>query len=231
MNARSQRLSMVAGIVFVILFVVGLNMTFGAQPDLSDISDPGEAGSKVLAAAADSGKRHVVIIGSYLLVVSAMALLWFVVGLRARIAAAVGRESLVPALVGAFGTAAALSVLFGGATGALLPGTISLGGEPVPADGDAARLIAELGIPFLMIAFGVTVACFIVVVSVVALAGVAVPRWLGYAGFVAAIAGLLAVMFLPLFVVMLWFLAVAIVGLRDRSHARTSSAAAAPAPA
>ncbi len=216
MNARSQRWAMIAGLVFIPLFVVGVFTYFDGQPDFDGSKDsPDVIASKVHAAVSSSSDRHEVLIGAYLLVLASFALIWFVQGLRSRLSATAEPGELAPALTSVFGTLAAAALSLGAVLGATIAGSVEFGDEPVPglAQSDATRLITELGIPCIFVVFGLAMSAMVAVVSVSAVRRRGFPQWVGYVGVLGVLGGIFTVIFLPAVFLLLWVLIVSVVGL------------------
>ncbi|HVV29943.1 MAG TPA: hypothetical protein VHC41_03620 [Mycobacteriales bacterium] len=230
MNVRAQRWAMLAGVAFAILLFVGVNLMFSGLPDFGSKDSASTIARKVHDSAADSGKRKQVVAGAYLLVLAGLALLWFAQGLRSRLATGTGRGGYAGGLITGFGTFAGVALAAGGALSANVAGGIEFGDDPVPAQtsADASRMMQEVGVSLVLLVFGLAVAAMIAVVTVAVLQGAALPRWLGYAGWLAVLGGIFGVVFLPLALVALWALIVGILGAvnsRVQTHAPTVAAA------
>ncbi len=214
MTEKFVRWANAAGIAFVVLFVVGTLMTFGPQPTFKKHDTPATVAKKVFDVYNSGGKRAQMVIGAYLLVLSALALIWFVTGLRARMVAAGLPDGGSPRVV--FGLAVLGSAVI--VTSALALATVSgsyvFGSEPLPSNADAIRVISDLGTAIMLVGFGLAAAALILVVTMASWRGALLPRWLTFAGILGVLGGIFAVIFLPLALVALWFLAVAIVGMR-----------------
>jgi len=159
-----------------------------------------------------SGDRAGQIIGAYLLVLSALALLWFVVGLRGRLVA-IGAEGQAR-LISRFAGVAASSLVVAALASATVAGSYVFGNQPLPTNADAINVIDNFDAALLAVGFGLPIAALIATVTVAAWRTALLPRWLTYGGVIAVLGGVLGVIFLPLVLVMIWFLGVAIVGLR-----------------
>ncbi|MGH3745585.1 MAG: hypothetical protein ACRDTP_12065 [Mycobacteriales bacterium] len=220
MNARAQRWPMVAGMAFGVLTVVGIFTQFSGLPDYDGDKDSDTAiAQKVHSALASSGDRMAVIVGAYVLFVAAVALICFALGLRGRLLAHAPDRTVAASLVGGAGLLGGIALAFGGALNALVPGAIAFGGDPVPAasSADSIRFLTQLGTPMLLLVFPLAMAVLAAAVSVCALQGVGLPRWLGYAGWLAVLGGVFGTLFLPIGLVVLWALVVGALGLRADS--------------
>lgn len=217
MNVRALRWPMAAGIVFAVLTVVGTITQFSGLPNYDGSKDSDAViAQKVHDALAASGHRMAVLVGAYLLFVAAVALIWFALGLRGRLLAHAPDRTGAAWLVGGSGVLAGVALAFGGALNATVPGAIAFGGEPVPAEAsaDALRFLTQLGTPLLLLVFPLAMAVLAATLSVCALQGAGLPRWLGYAGWLAVLGGVFGILFLPIGLVLLWAIAVGVVGLR-----------------
>jgi hypothetical protein len=209
---RFQRYADAAGIGFVVLFVVGVIVGFSAGPDIKKHDTPSDVARKIFHVYQSSGHRSAIIIGAYLMVLSAFALVWFASGLRARMAANDG-DGPGRVVFGLAITGAAVIITSALAL-ATVAGSFTFGNEPLPTNPDAIRVINDFGTAILLVGFGLAMAALVATVTVTDWHGDMLPKWLARAGILAILGGLLGVMFIPLVLVMAWFLAVAAIGLR-----------------
>jgi hypothetical protein len=215
MSAATKRGANVAGIVFVVVYVVGVLMALDA-PDVGGLSSA-QADQKILTYLSTTNHRVEHVVGAYLLVVAAVAFVWFCLGLRARFEALAPGDATAGRLVAALSAVGATLMIAAGMTSAVVAGDVSGGGNPLPVDGDAARVVMSPTYPLLFVAFALIAAALIATASVVTLRSGALPRWLGYTGWLAVLGGIVSVAFIPFALPLLWFLAVAIVGLTTRT--------------
>jgi hypothetical protein len=110
--------------------------------------------------------------------------------------------------------------------GAAIAGSHLFGNEPLPASGDTIRAISQLFFPLLFVVFGLVSSCLSGTIATCARRGDRAPRWLVWAGWVGSIASLAGVVFFPFILVLLWYLALAIVGFNRAGRRGTSGAAA-----
>jgi hypothetical protein len=209
MTAAQQRRAMVAGMAFVVLFLAGVFVTFGNTPEIKSSDTAARASAKWVLEMSSSSHRVGLIIAAYLLIVGAIAFVWFCNGLRERLAASPAIGRLISGLsvlgAGAIGVAA----LIGGAG---IAGAVEFGESPLPLNGEAIRITTELFFPFLFVVFGLVSAALIATATVSATRTAALPRWLIYGGWLGVLGSIFGVIFFPLALPLLWFLAVAIVG-------------------
>jgi hypothetical protein len=212
---------MAAGIVFVVLFLVGILLSIGNTPDIKDGDSDAVAATKYVNELASSANRAHLVVAGYVLVVAAIAFVWFTNALRAVIT-----SPTTARLVSSLGIFGAMAITAGAMISITPAGIVSLGNEP-QYDGHITRALVDLLVPFVLIAFGLVSAAIAGIVAFDVTRSRALPRWVGYAGWVGALGGLFAVEFTPFALTLLWFLVLAITGL-VRPPA-TASASATPA--
>jgi hypothetical protein len=212
MKPAELRPAMAAGIAFVVFFVVGIFTSFGHSPDIKSSDSDAVAAGKYVTKLSDSGARTGILVGAYLLVIAAILFVWFSRGLGELF-----ESPFTGRIVGGLGVLGAAAIAAGAMAIAVVAGMVSFGGEPVPKDGDTIRVPMGMAFPFLFVVLGLVSAA---IAATVALRATALPTWLRYAGALAVLGGIFAVIFLPMGVVMLWFLAVAIFGLARPVAAR-----------
>jgi hypothetical protein len=200
---------MYAGIGFVVLFVAGVILTFSNTPEIKKSDTAATAAQKWLAELSTSGHRAGIIVGAYALILSAIAFVWFCNGLRASLGLNPGTGRALSGLsvlgAGAIGVAA----LFGGAA---VAGAVEFGETPLPS-GESIRTGAESFFPLVFVFFGLVSAAIIVTIIVSATGAGWLPRWLALAGWLGALGSIIGVIFFPFILPLLWYLAVAIVGI------------------
>lgn len=197
-----------AGIAFVVLLVVGVLIAFGNSPNIKSHDSDAVTAAKYVAKLSKSSNRTGILVGAYMMILAALAFVWFTQGLRTRLSSvAAGR------LVGAFGIVGAAGVAASAMVLADVAGAVSFGHEKVPADGDTIRVVMDLGFPFVAVVWGLASAALIAVIAVAGSAGSGLPAWISYAGWLGVLGAIFAVIFLPILLPLLWFLIVAIYGL------------------
>lgn len=224
MSIASKRASSAAGIVFVALFVIGTFMSLDT-PDVSNLSS-GVADQKTLHYLSTSSHRIEHVIGAYLLIVGGVLFVWFCLGLRARLEMAAPGNQTAGRLIALLAAVGAVLMTMAGMTSAVVAGAVSAGSEPLPANGSAARVVMDMTFPLLCVAFALMAAALIATVCVVGRGAGVLPSWLIYTGWLAVLGCIFGIIFLPMVLPMLWFLAVAIAGV---ASAGTASTGAAPA--
>jgi hypothetical protein len=93
---------------------------------------------------------------------------------------------------------------------------VTFGDEPVPQDGDVIRALNDMTFPFLFVAFGLTAAA---VLAALAVRSRVLPAWLRYTAWLGVLGGILAVIFTPMVLPLLWCLIVAILVLARPARA------------
>lgn len=209
MSTGELRRSMIAGIVFVVLFVFGTFASLG--PNIKKDDTPSGAASKYLDYVSTHGHRAGLIVGAYALILAGIAFIWFTQGIRRW-----GGETIVGGFVGALGVLAAGAMAAAGMTTAVVAGAVSLGNTPGPSSsgGEAVRWVMSMSYPFLFVVVGLVSAAMIGAIALGGSRAGVIPKWLAYAGILGVLGGVFGVIFLPMVLVLLWFLALAIVGLK-----------------
>lgn len=193
---------MLAGVAFALLLFFGVTTMVGSTPDTSH-KTASDVAARWARWVASSGHRHSVIVGGFLTALAAIALIWFASAMRARVAPGSG-----PLM--AFATLAAVGVAAASAGPLAITGGHTFGSDPVPTDGHVIWLTFSLVFPTLFVVASWGLAAFIATV-VVSGRGV-LPMWLIVFGWIAVVAAVFAVEFLPIIVVLLWFVAAGIYG-------------------
>jgi hypothetical protein len=202
---RTQvRRSMIAGIGFVVLFVVGVFVTFGNSPDVKSKDSAATVATKYVTNLSSSSHRTGILIGAYLIVVAALLFVWFAHGLRAHLAPGPAAR-----IVTSLAVIAASAMMAAAMASAAWAGDVSFGGDPVPRNGDAITAVANLFFPLLFVVFALTSAAIIGIVAVGARRS-GLPAWLFFTAWLAVLGAIFAVIFLPMVLPLLWYLAVAI---------------------
>jgi hypothetical protein len=202
-----------AGIVFAVLYVVGVIMAASSPSDTDKYKDNA---AKLTATwrtyYSDSGHRWTIIIGAWIIVGAVLALIVFASDLRDRLAEA-GAPSSGRLAFGA-------SILFGAVTMsgasaiAWIPGAKQFGSSPLPTN-ELNYLGSQLGFPFLLLGGGAAAALLLVSAGKGAARTGALPAWLSWAGVVIGVLVFFTgVFFLPMALLVLWVLIAAIVMMR-----------------
>lgn len=190
-----ERWAGLAGIAYVALFLVAFALGIEVGPSDREILDY----------YADSGHRTREVVAFFLIAAAALALMLFANGLRSLISRAEGNPAPLAALSWAGGITSAAMVLAGNALSRAT--AFAAMEDDFQLDPNTRRLFEVAGL--LLLASGAIAAILLVVaVSVAALRLGVLPRWLGWAGLVAAVLLPLAVGFIGFLVLWAWVLAV-----------------------
>lgn len=190
-----ERLAALAGLAFVVLYVAAFAL--GIEVGASD--------QEILDYYADSGHRAKEIVAFFSIAGAALALVVFATALRSLIARAEQERAMLAALAWAGGIACAVLVLAGNAVSRAT--AFAAMDDEFTLDPNTRRLFEDAG--FLLFVSGVLAAILLVVaVSFAALRYGVLPRWLGWAGFPAAVLLPLAIGFVGFLVFIAWLLAV-----------------------
>ena len=194
--SRLERWSPLGGLVFVVLWLLAFGVSLANEPAESD--------ADVVFHYTDAGNQGRAQMTTFLIVLAALFFLWFLAGLRERLARAEGRAGVCTTL--GIGAGLVSSVLWV-AAGVFWMG-VGYTAQETPeftVDPDSARLVAEMG--YLLWVFGTVVALLIVLsTSLLGLQGNAVPSWFAWTGLVVAAAMLLTALFVGFFVFLAWVL-------------------------
>lgn len=201
-----------AGIVFAVLYFVGVTMLLGPTPNDTHKDEPVKYAADWSRVFADSGKRNQMLLGALVLGIACVAIVVFGSSLRDRLAAAGAATS--GRLTFAASIMFATLTLAGGTAIAWLPGAKGFGDAPV-AKGELAYLAPQLGFALLLLGGGVAAGFMLVTAGVGSARSRALPAWLGWSGAaVGVLVFLFGVFFMPMVLLLLWVLIAAIVSLR-----------------
>jgi hypothetical protein len=206
-DSRRERWGPWAGIVFAVLFVVGLSM--------NNLPSSDDSVAKITSYYNDSGDRAQIIIAAYLLFLAGLFFLWFLASLRERLLEVEGAPGRLTSIAVGGGIVFVPLLMVAAACFASVAGDVSFGGEDfVSVDG--ARFLPELGYPILLIGGAFAAIAMIDAASILIVRTGILPVWIGYFGFVAAVLLLAGVVYIPMVLLALWVLAVSIAMMRTR---------------
>lgn len=211
-----NRFAGLAGVIFSVLFVIGVIM-LGNSPDTDAPS------SEWMDYLNDDGRLVSNIIGLYLVVVAGLAFLWFATHLRGLLRAAEGEPATITTF--AFASAVALVAMLyaGGIALATVPAALKLGDASLPESADIARFLPQMGYGFIVVAGAFAAIGFILASSITIWRTGVLPQWVAWLGFLASLLLLAGVIFFPMIALPVWVLAVSIV-LFTRPEMRTMAA-------
>lgn len=198
-----SKLAALAGVVFAVTFVAGIMLAAGN----GDTKPSDEA---VLKWWSDSGNQTTVLIGAYLLAISAVAFIWLIASVRGRLIAGGGTRGQLDVVVLMAGTAFAAMLLAGLAALAGPAGAAKFGSTDIPRDPDILRQIPQIGFALVLVGGGWAASLCIAAVSVCILGTGGFARWLGWLGLVCAFVLLFGAMFIPMIVLPIWALAASV---------------------
>ncbi len=222
--ATTRRPTGWAGIVFVVLYVVGLLMLGGAAPDHADDKpfkdNPVKLTALWRAYYNDSGHRTTIVIAVFVIIAAALAFVVFGNDLRERLTAYGARTTGGLAFAGTiiFATVTAVGAIALG----WIPGSKTFGDVPIPS-GELNYLAPQLGFGIMLLPGGAAAALTLVSAGLGGARSRALPAWLGWTGVVIGIAlFFIAAFFLPLILLVLWVLIASIVMLRRPATVETA---------
>jgi len=199
------RWAALGGIAYVVLFVVGVLVILGGEPDTSD------APAKLISYYSKSSHRDKVGLGWFLIILGVFFLLWFLAALRQAVRRLVGDGLLTAATtiggaVYAASTIAAFSIETAIKTMSddtyhhtVYPGLIH-------ASEDIAYGLHSGG--------GVGAAVMMIAASLASLASPSVPRWASWLGVVAGISAIASFVFILWFVIAVWLVVASVLVFR-----------------
>jgi hypothetical protein len=219
--SRWERWGPIAGIVFVVLLFVGVNLSVADLPSADDSL------TKISNFYNDGGKRAQVIIGAYLLWLAGVFFIWFLASVRTRLLAVEGAPGRLTSIAFGGGLVFVAMLMVAAACFASVAGDITFGGEKFVSP-DAARFIPEIGYPIFLIGGMFAAIAMIDAVSILILRTGMLPKWIGWFGFFAAVVLLGAVFFIPIVAFLLWVLFISVAMLRSQRAEAVPPATAIP---
>jgi len=200
--AGINRAATLAGVAYVVLFVIGVILVFGNSPS------SGAAPAKIIAYYSKGSHRTEINLGWAIGGLGIFCFLWFLTSLRSTVRRLEGGDGFLTTLTTIGGgiyaalALAALSIDTGIRTMSddtyhhqVYPGIIH-------AADDASWVVHAAG--------GAGAAAMVIAASLAGLRAAAVPRWAGWLGVVAGILSLGLIIFFPWFVLAAWVLVVSI---------------------
>jgi hypothetical protein len=190
----SIRWASAGGILYVVLFVVGAILML--RGPLGDEPPP-----EVISYFRNSDHRDRIFVGWLLVVIGVFFLVWFLAGLRETVRRLTGDGVLLTVTTIGGAVYAALTLVAASVWAAIFtmsddtyrhevyPGLIH-------AASDAGYVLHSAG--------GAAMGAMIVAVSIAALTARAIPTWAGWLSFIAGIAAVFSIFFVPWFVIAVW---------------------------
>jgi len=185
-----------AGIVYVVLFIIGAILSFGGgQPDT------GSAPEEIISYYADSGHRDKLGLGWILVVLGVFFFLWFLAGLRQAVGRLDGNGFLtalttVGGAVYAALTLAAVSVNMAVKTMSDDTFQNTVYPELIHAADDLAYVLHSAG--------GIGAGAMMIAASLAALRARVLPAWSGWLGILLGIVALFSILFIPQIGIAVW---------------------------
>jgi hypothetical protein len=194
----------IAGVVAAVTFVVGV--IFVSDSPGSDDTD-----AQVLAWYAKHEHRVGILVGAFVLAFCGLFFLWFASGLRQRLRAAEGPGGRLAnvALGGAILFVGMLWV--GGAAIAAIPAAQAFGSLPPLKIADVARFLPSAGFGAILVFSAFGAIALIDATSIVIMRTGILPKWFAWLGFVATVALLFGVVFIPMIALPIWLLAASVI--------------------
>jgi hypothetical protein len=212
---RRGRVGPWMGIAFVVLFVGGFVVFDGPNTTSNSANNT----AKWDAWWNVSSHRTTAIIGAYLMVLGALAFIWFACSLQQRL-----RDRVDGMMIVAFASLFAALALTSALIRAAIPGGKVFGDLRVPG-GNLPEQLDNIGFALLLVAGALAAGAFVASACHAAQRSVLFPAWLTVSGYVVAVAQLAATVFFPFALFPLWVLVASIVLLiRDSKFAAGSMA-------
>jgi hypothetical protein len=201
-NAGIQRWATLGGVAYVVLFLVGVILTYSGAVDTSS------APAKVIAYYSDSGHRDRVNIGWVLGGLGLFFFLWFLSALRQAVRRLEADDGFLTGLTTIGGAVYATLTL---AALALETGIRTMSDDTYHHTVYPGLIHAADDVSWVLHASGgAGAAAMVIAASLAALRAGAVATWAGWLGIVAGILSLGLLIFFPWFVLALWILVVSI---------------------
>ena len=167
----------------------------------------------------DSSHRTMAIIGAYLMVLGALAFVWFAASLQQRL-----RERSGGMMMVGFAWLFAAVALSSALIRATIPGGYVFGSLTIPR-GDLPAQLDNIGQALLLVAGALSAGAFVAAACHAARRSAALPAWLTIAGYVVAVLQLGAALFFPFALFLVWVLVASIVLLVRDAKFRAGSMA------
>jgi hypothetical protein len=193
-DSRWARWAPVGGIVFIVLFIVG--MVLFSTPDVDNSAE------RIRAFYDDKGNRTELIICGYLLVLSGIFFLWFLASLRSKLLEAEGGTGRLTSIVFASGIVFTAMLMTAAGSFMFVAGEITFADAPVHPE--IARVLPDIGFTFLTIAGAFAAIAMIDAASVLIIRTGVFPRWIGWLGFLVAVVLLAAALVFPIGALLIW---------------------------
>jgi hypothetical protein len=148
------------------------------------------------------------IVAAYILIAAGLVFLWFLSCLRSRLRAAEGDVGTLSTLTFAAGVVFVGLLAVGALALAAVPASISFAENRVPTGADTVQTAQSLGWGAILVGGMLSAAVMIFTTSILTLRTGALPKWSAWVGFLAAIALLFAVIWIPQIALLIWALCI-----------------------
>lgn len=193
-DSRWARWAPIGGLAFIVLFVVG--MLLYSTPDVDNTPE------RIRSFYDDKGNRAEQIIAGYLLVLSGVFFLWFLGSLRARLQEVEGGQGRLTSIMFASGIVFVAMLMSAAACFMFVAGEITFADAPV--DPEIERVLPDFGFAFLTVAGAFAAIAMIDAASVLIIRTGVMPNWIGWLGFVVALALLIGALVFPMAALLVW---------------------------
>ena len=211
-QAGWQRWIPLCGVLFVILFIVGISFAGNSL-------DSSESDQAYLDWYGDSGHQTASIAGAYVLALAGVAMLLFMNRLRAVVAQAEGGQQLFAPFILAGGTAFVVALGIAAASFVAVPAGVKFGSEPMPSSADLVRFLPQIGWGVLLV-LGMFPLIFAIFATAMASMRYGIfPGWYNWLSVICGIVLFFSVFFLPLIALGIWLLAGSWVLMKQQSVA------------
>jgi hypothetical protein len=205
MNLSLSRWAPLAGVIFVILLIIGVVL-------IGDHPDPDAPDSEITDYLGDGGAHTRNIMGYYLWAIAGVSLLWFLSHLRGILRDAEGGRGTLANLGFAAGIVFIACLAVGGAPIAAVAAAIEFRDvDPAGIDPGFIRILPQMGYGIILLGGGFGAFVLVLTSSIVGLQTGVFPQWLNWLGIAVAIILLFAVIFLPMIALLVWVLALSYV--------------------
>jgi hypothetical protein len=202
-SRQSERWIALAGIVFVILMIVGTMF-------VADVPDADVSQQKIADYLADGNLHTRNIIGAYLWTLGALSFLIFVSRLRSVLRGAEGGNGTLSNLAFGAGVAYSAVMMVSAAAFAAVAYAIALRDAPVSVP-DFVRVLPQMAWMLLLLGGGFSGILLVVASCIVSFRTGALPRWLAWLGVLAAILLLFDVIYVSIAPLLAWVVIASIV--------------------
>lgn len=198
-QAGWQRFIPFTGVLFIILFFIGMTIGTGPEPDKTD--------KDFLDWYAESGHQTMSIVGAYLLAIAGVAMLLFINRLRVVIGEAEGARPIFAPFILAGGAVFVATLAVAAASFAAVPAGLKFGSVPMPTSADVVRFLPQIGFGAILVT-GMFPLIFAIFTTAYASMRLNIfPSWFNWLSIICGIALFFAAFYIPLIALGIWLLA------------------------